>query len=105
MWKRPIRPIWNPRRAAYLNDRLLKDMEFHIALAAISGWKVHLRTLQNLYDLLYLKYRGNYMSARPAEFVHQEHREIFEAGQITRRGSRLCGDVESSGQRQAGGPG
>lgn len=65
--------------AAYLNDRLLKDMEFHIALAAISGWKVHLRTLQNLYDLLYLKYRGNYMSARPAEFVHQEHREIFEA--------------------------
>ena len=65
--------------ATYLNDRLLKDMEFHIALASISGWKVHLRTLQNLFDLLYLKYRGNYMSARPADIVHQEHQEIFKA--------------------------
>jgi len=66
-------------RASFLNERLLKDMEFHITLASISRWQVHIRTLQQLFDLLYLKYRGNYLSARPADIVDREHEEILQA--------------------------
>ena len=66
-------------RASFLNERLLKDMEFHLVLASISRCQVHLRVLRNLFDLLYLKYRGNYMSARPAEIVDHEHEVIARA--------------------------
>ncbi|MCE5282631.1 MAG: GntR family transcriptional regulator [Deltaproteobacteria bacterium] len=66
-------------RASFLNERLLRDMEFHLALASIARWHVHLRILKNLYDLLYLKYRGNYLSARPAEIVDREHEVILKA--------------------------
>lgn len=43
----------------YLYDRLTKDMEFHLCLASLSGRRVQLKTLTNLFDLLYLKYGGN----------------------------------------------
>ncbi len=63
-------------KASFLNERLLKDMEFHITLASISRWQVHIRILKQLFDLLYLKYRGNFLSARPADIVDREHEEI-----------------------------
>lgn len=66
-------------RASFLNERLLKDMEMHLTLASIARCHVHLRVLRNLFDLLYLKYRGNYLSARPAEIVDREHEEIVRA--------------------------
>jgi DNA-binding GntR family transcriptional regulator len=43
-------------REIYLNGRLITDM-----------------------DLLYLKYRGSFLSVRPMEYVDSEHRKIFDS--------------------------
>lgn len=66
-------------RETYLNERLLKDMEFHLTLASLSQRHIHQQTLRNLFDLLYLKYRGSDFSARPMDVVDYEHKKIFEA--------------------------
>jgi DNA-binding GntR family transcriptional regulator len=66
-------------RETYLNERLLKDMEFHLTLASLSKRHIHQQTLRNLFDLLYLKYRGSDLSARPMDTVDYEHQRIFEA--------------------------
>jgi DNA-binding GntR family transcriptional regulator len=65
--------------ASFLNERLLKDIEFHLVLASIARWHVHQRVLKGLFDSLYLKYRGNFLSARPIEIVDREHEEIVKA--------------------------
>ena len=65
-------------RETYLNERLLKDMEFHLTLASLSQRHIHQQTLRNLFDLLYLKYRGSDLSARPMDIVDYEHKKIFE---------------------------
>ena len=46
-------------RDIFLKDRLLKDMEFHMTLAELSGNRIRVACLKDLFDLLYLKYRGN----------------------------------------------
>jgi DNA-binding GntR family transcriptional regulator len=66
-------------RETYLNERLLKDMEFHLTLASFAERPIHLQVLRNLFDLLYLKYRGSDLSARSMDVVDQEHRDIYEA--------------------------
>jgi DNA-binding GntR family transcriptional regulator len=66
-------------REIYLNGRLITDMEFHLTLASLSGRNLHQRMLRNLFDLLYLKYRGSFLSVRPMEYVDSEHRKIFES--------------------------
>jgi len=66
-------------REIYLNGRLITDMEFHLTLASLSGRRLHQRMLRNLFDLLYLKYRGSFLSVRPMEYVDSEHRKIFES--------------------------
>jgi DNA-binding GntR family transcriptional regulator len=66
-------------REIYLNGRLITDMEFHLTLASLSGRHLHQRMLRNLFDLLYLKYRGSFLSVRPMEYVDSEHRKIFES--------------------------
>lgn len=67
----------NAKREPYLNERLIKDRDFHLALAALSQTQVQLRTLRNLYDLLYLKYRGGYFSSPPMDTTDDEHRKLF----------------------------
>jgi len=66
-------------REVYLNGRLITDMEFHLILASLSGRNLHQRMLRNLFDLLYLKYRGSFLSVRPMEYVDSEHRKIFDS--------------------------
>ena len=66
-------------REIYLNGRLLTDMEFHLTLASLSKRRLHQRMLRNLFDLLYLKYRGSFLSVRPMEYVDSEHRKIFDS--------------------------
>ncbi len=65
-------------RDVYLKERLLKDMEFHLQLAELSGCTIQVRTLRSLFDLLYLKYRGNILFVTPMEKVDSEHRELYE---------------------------
>ena len=65
-------------RDIYLKDRLLKDMELHLTLAQLSGNKIRINTLKALFDLLYLKYRGNILFVTPMETVDAEHQQLYE---------------------------
>jgi DNA-binding GntR family transcriptional regulator len=65
-------------RSVYLNERLIKGMEFHLILASLSGMGIQQQTLRHLYDLLYLKYRGNILFVSLMNSVDTEHKEIFD---------------------------
>jgi DNA-binding GntR family transcriptional regulator len=65
-------------RDIYLKDRLLKDMEFHLTLATLSGNQLQINSLKFLFDLLYLKYRGNILFVTPMETVDAEHIQLYE---------------------------
>ena len=65
-------------RDIYLKERLLKDMEFHLTLAELSGCAIQINTLKSLFDLLYLKYRGNILFVPPMDTVDSEHIKIYE---------------------------
>ena len=54
-------------------------MEFHLALAALSESRVHQKIPQNLFDLLYLKYRGSVLFVKMKGDADKEHRHIFDA--------------------------
>ncbi|GBC61468.1 GntR family transcriptional regulator [Desulfonema ishimotonii] len=66
-------------REIYLCDRLVRDMEFHLTLAALSGRNVQQQALRNLFDLLYLKYGGNILFSTSMERADSDHRELFDA--------------------------
>ncbi len=61
----------------YIYDRLLKDMDFHLTLAALSGCRVQQQTLKNLFDLLYLKYGGNYLFSTSMDSADTDHKALF----------------------------
>ncbi len=65
-------------RDIYLKERLLKDMEFHLKLANLSGCTIQVNALKSLFDLLYLKYRGNVLFLTPMETVDSEHIKLYE---------------------------
>jgi DNA-binding GntR family transcriptional regulator len=62
-----------------LNTRLIMDRDFHTLLASISGQKVQMHILKNLFDLLYLKYRGSLSFVASEVIVGSQHRMIFDA--------------------------
>lgn len=65
-------------REIYLHDRLLKDKDFHLTLAALSGNRVQLQTLRLLFDLLYLKYGGNILFSTSMDTADTAHKALFE---------------------------
>ncbi len=65
-------------RDIYLKERLLRDMEFHLVLAGLSGCTIQINTLKSLFDLLYLKYRGNVLFVTPMETVDSEHIQLYD---------------------------
>lgn len=65
-------------RDIYLKERLLMDMEFHLTLAELSGCSIQIKTLKSLFDILYLKYRGNVLFVTPMDTVDSEHRKLYE---------------------------
>jgi len=73
----------NASSRVYLNERLLKDMDFHLVLASLSGCSVQQKVLKDLFDLLYLKYRGSILFVNFMDTVDTVHRDIFDA--VTRR--------------------
>jgi len=65
-------------REFYLKERLFKNTEFHLALAGLSRKETQLRILRNVFDLLFLKYGGNYLPISSLDAVDREHQEIFD---------------------------
>ena len=66
-------------REFYLKERLFKNKEFHMTLASLSGKETQIRILQNVFDMLFLKYGGNYLPMSSLTATDQEHQEIFDA--------------------------
>ena len=62
----------------FLYERLLKDMEFHLTLAALSQCGVHQQTLKNLFDLLYLKYGSKFLFSTSMDAADADHRDLYE---------------------------
>jgi DNA-binding GntR family transcriptional regulator len=60
-------------------DRLMTDMKFHLALAAISQCRIQLKMLQEVFDLLLLKYSRNLVFLSIMDSSQQEHFTILEA--------------------------
>ncbi len=65
-------------RDIYLRERLARDMEFHLVLAGLSGCTIQINTLRSLFDLLYLKYRGNVLFVTPMDTVDSEHIKLYD---------------------------
>ena len=53
-------------------------MEFHLILAGLSQCTIQINTLKSLFDLLYLKYRGNILFVTPMDTVDSEHIKLYE---------------------------
>jgi DNA-binding GntR family transcriptional regulator len=64
-------------REIYLHERLIKDMEFHLALAGLSGNRIQHQTLRLLFDRLYLKFGGNILFATAMDKADAAHKELF----------------------------
>lgn len=62
-----------------LNTRLIMDRDFHITLSSISKQKIQIQILRNLFDLLYLKYRGSRLFHSSEITVGSQHQMIFDA--------------------------
>ena len=65
-------------REFYLKERLFKNMEFHLTLASLSKMQTQVRLLRNTFDLLFLKYGGNYLHVSSLESVDHEHQKIVD---------------------------
>ncbi len=63
-------------REVFLKDRLFKNREFHLTLASLSGKETQIRILQNLFDILFLKYSNLPRTSLTA--TDQEHQEIYD---------------------------
>jgi len=61
-----------------LSNKLIKDTDFHLTLASLSGFYTQQRILRWLYDLLYLKFRGNILFSSSLGKCGFEHQLIFD---------------------------
>ena len=66
------------QREFFLKERLFKNKEFHLTLASLSGKETQLRILQNIFDMLFLKYGGNYLPMASLQSVDEEHQQIYD---------------------------
>jgi DNA-binding GntR family transcriptional regulator len=65
-------------REYYLQERLFKNTEFHLTLASLSGRQTQMRLLRNIFDLLLLKYGGNYLPVTSMNSSDQDHLKTFD---------------------------
>ena len=65
-------------REFYLKERLFKNSEFHLTLASLSGRETQIRVLRHVFDLLLLKYGGNYMPIGSRDAMDKGHLRTFE---------------------------
>ena len=65
-----------------INDdikKLIKDMEFHMTLASLSGQYIRVRSLKTIFELLHLKYRNSLQYVTIEHSDKTEHGRIFDA--------------------------
>lgn len=65
-------------RDYFFAERLFKNRKFHLTLASFSGKELQVKMLEHIFDLLLLKYGGNYLPISSLDSVDMEHQEIVE---------------------------
>jgi DNA-binding GntR family transcriptional regulator len=60
-------------------SRLMTDMKFHLTLASISQCRIQLKMLQELFDMLLLKYTRNLVLLGIMDSSLKEHENIFDS--------------------------
>jgi DNA-binding GntR family transcriptional regulator len=78
----------------YPSERMLRDKEFHLTLAALAHQPIQLQTLQTLFDLLHLRYRAGLLyvtSNLPVDADHQKLFDAFVAGDL-KRSQKILGE-------------
>jgi DNA-binding GntR family transcriptional regulator len=66
-------------RDFYLKERLFRNRDFHVVLASLSKKETQIRILANIFDILSLKYGGDYLLSRSLVSTDQEHQEIYDS--------------------------
>lgn len=66
-------------RSVHLYDRLAKDRAFHLTLAGLSGCGIQCDTLENLFDLLYLKYGAKFLFSTSMTSADTDHEALYLA--------------------------
>lgn len=61
-----------------IHERLFRNREFHLTLASLSGKQTHMRVLENIFDLLFLKYGGNYFPVECKASTDEAHQRTYE---------------------------
>jgi DNA-binding GntR family transcriptional regulator len=59
--------------------RLISDMKFHFTLASLSQCRIQLTILEELFDLLFLRYSHNLVVTSISETSLSEHKKIFDS--------------------------
>ncbi|MDB9822280.1 GntR family transcriptional regulator [Deltaproteobacteria bacterium] len=77
--KAALEAHFSAEREFYLKERLFKNREFHMTLASLSGKATQIRILQDVFDMLFLKYGGNYFPIASLSSTDQAHQEIYDA--------------------------
>jgi len=58
---------------------LVKDIQFHMTLAELSGQSISILILKYLFDFLYLRFSEEFIFSHPSENSLSDHQAIFEA--------------------------
>ena len=58
---------------------LVKDIQFHMTLAELSGQTISILMIKYLFDFLYLRFSEELIFSRPSENSIADHQSIFEA--------------------------
>lgn len=77
--KKALEAHFSAEREFYLKERLFKNKEFHMTLASLSGKATQIRILRNVFEMLFLKYGGNYLPMASLTSSDQAHQEIYDA--------------------------
>ena len=62
-----------------LKLKLVKDIQFHMSMAELSGQKLSILILRYLFDFLYLRFGQELIFSRPSEDSAKAHTAIFDA--------------------------
>ena len=62
-----------------LKLKIVKDIQFHMAIAECSGRTLSVSILRNLFDFLYLRFGQDVIFSRPGEDSVEAHTAIFQA--------------------------
>lgn len=94
----------NALEGMFMNKKLVADMNFHLTIAELSGQSLQKRALQNVFDILHLKYQISLRYVTGSKSNENDHGNILNA--ILERDTKLAKKlleqhIQSSGKHSS----